>query len=346
MLIFISEFLTSGAWTGDVPPSLLREGRAMLRAIVSDFARLPGSRVVVTWDDKLGPCPNFDAEDSAIEVQRVGNPAEEARAFETLCRRADAAFLIAPEFQNLLADRCRLVEHSGTVSLNVSVEAIRQCTDKYHLSRHLEALEIPTIPTREVFDPRNLPRDEWDFPLVIKPRDGAGSQQISLLENKADFEQWRQRAEDQEPKVQWILQPYIPGRALSIAAIVGEELEIFPLAEQRLTADGRFGYLGGRVPAANSLQDIAASRVRQAVATLPGLSGYVGFDLLAPEDDPENLRIVEINPRLTTSYLGYHALAKDNLAAYFLPAFRPPRPIRWKPGLVEFSAEGVVRELA
>jgi predicted ATP-grasp superfamily ATP-dependent carboligase len=75
---------------------------------------------------------------------------------------------------------------------------------------------------------------------------------------------------------------------------------------------------------------------------VPGLSGYVGLDLLAPFATPEELLVVEINPRLTTSYLGYRALADQNIAQYLLPACRPEEPLRWKPQVVTFTADGVV----
>jgi predicted ATP-grasp superfamily ATP-dependent carboligase len=48
---------------------------------------------------------------------------------------------------------------------------------------------------------------------------------------------------------------------------------------------------------------------------IPGLAGYVGIDLLLPDGgDP---LIVEINPRLTTSYVGYRRI------------YSTPIPQRW-----------------
>jgi hypothetical protein len=47
-----------------------------------------------------------------------------------------------------------------------------------------------------------------------------------------------------------------------------------------------------------------------ACRTIPGLRGFVGVDLLLDEETG-TVTVVEINPRLTTSYLGYRQLAQS-----------------------------------
>lgn len=353
MRIFVSEYVTSGAWREpNVPESLFREGSAMLCALVSDFAKIKGCEVATTWDRRKGHCPLGDEEAENIEVQVVSHP-EEAFAFEDQCLQADYVLLIAPEFQNLLAERCRMVQTLGTELLNCSVDSIRQATDKFAFAKLLTEDRIPTIPTRALSNPNSLSDAELEFPFVIKPRDGAGSQDTYLISNAQDWQQFQKetkgKGQSTKDKAGWIIQPYFAGRTLSIAAILGEAgsnaepwLEIFPLAEQKLTSDGRFGYLGGRIPETIHLQHIATERVKAVAKLLPGLSGYVGIDLLAPLGDAEELLVVEVNPRLTTSYLGYRALADQNLAEYLLPSQRPDEPLRWKPQSVRFTAEGVV----
>ena len=51
------------------------------------------------------------------------------------------------------------------------------------------------------------------------------------------------------------------------------------------------------------------------------LRGYVGVDLvLGPAEDGSRDVVLEVNPRLTTSYVGLSCLAKGNLAAEMLAA--------------------------
>ena len=68
-------------------------------------------------------------------------------------------------------------------------------------------------------------------------------------------------------------------------------------------------------------------------------ASYVGVDLIVPADEHAPPIVVEINPRLTTSYLGYRALAMDNLAERMLLGLSQ-RPIEWRSGEVEFDAAG------
>lgn len=58
--------------------------------------------------------------------------------------------------------------------------------------------------------------------------------------------------------------------------------------------------------------------VRHCCSLIPGLCGYVGFDLLMPHDKNAEPVVVEINPRLTTGFLLWQQLCSDNLAARML----------------------------
>ena len=128
-----------------------------------------------------------------------------------------------------------------------------------------------------------------------------------------------------------------------MAAIVGKDraaVEVFPVGEQQLSSDGEFQYLGGRIPATASVQQPVAELVRTTLATIDGLTGYVGFDILLPKD-AEPL-VVEINSRLTTGYLGYRELADENLVERLLFSTPSVSSIYWNRGSVEFTADGSI----
>ncbi len=78
---------------------------------------------------------------------------------------------------------------------------------------------------------------------------------------------------------------------------------------------------------------------------MPGLRGYVGVDLvLGDQADGSQDSVIEINPRLTTSYVGLRALAATNLTETMLRLAREedvPPPV-WKDGAVRFRADGTV----
>ena len=122
-------------------------------------------------------------------------------------------------------------------------------------------------------------------------------------------------------------------------------------ATQRLTDDGTFSYLGGRLPAPDELHPRIVRLAERALAAveLPGLQGYVGVDLImgSAADGGED-RAIEINPRLTTSYLGLRRMTKQNLLGLWLRivAGERPAPPVWSERAIEFDADGSARDAA
>jgi predicted ATP-grasp superfamily ATP-dependent carboligase len=141
-----------------------------------------------------------------------------------------------------------------------------------------------------------------------------------------------------------IVQPFVPGRAASVACLIGpgRTVALVP-AWQNISNDGRFRYRGGSAPLPPQLADRAIRIARRAIDSVPGLAGYVGVDvILGAESD----HVIEINPRLTTSYVGLQALATDNLMELLLRLARgesAPKP-RWRAGGVSWTADGAVMQ--
>ena len=283
----------------------------MLRAVTEDIAKLSEASVVATLEAGLSLS-------SKVQTIWIEDPQQEGQVFRKLLGEVDHVLIIAPETAGILAQRCRLVRASDAVSWNCSPDAIELCGDKLRLSHDLLSRGIST-PVTSLVDFTKIPQLD-SGPIVLKPRDGAGSSLTFLIKNLAEFHAAALAYEHSGMTDHCICQPYHAGRALSVGVNIsldGRQLECLPVAEQRLSDEGRFQYLGGRMPA--DLPEASASAIRQLVLqscrSIDGLAGYVGVDLvLSPEGIPT---IVEINPRLTTSYIGYRQL------------FREPLPRRW-----------------
>jgi hypothetical protein len=85
---------------------------------------------------------------------------------------------------------------------------------------------------------------------------------------------------------------------------------------------------------------------RAAVETLPEPTGYLGIDLvLGPDPGGAEDMVIEVNPRLTTSYVGLRVAAADgvNLAAAMLDVRlgRQPR-LSFRTVELEFDPDGRV----
>jgi predicted ATP-grasp superfamily ATP-dependent carboligase len=381
MPVFVHEFCCSGAFEGDLGgSSLVREGLAMLTAVVEDLSRCPAedSRVVTTLDARLRGSPRTTRLTDHAKVAWAGSAPEERNLFRELAGVSHATFVIAPESNGRLLERRRMIDEVNGRFLGHSLEAIRLCGDKLSFHDHLRRHALPTIPT-SLWD-SSAKQIDCPFPIVVKPRDGAGSVDTFLIGDRNDLKTMRAELARRfaDAGTDAIVQPYLAGRALSAAALIGSEpdrIEIFPFAEQRISRDGRFTYQGGQIPAPEISLELACEAtqvIRTACRSLPGLAGFIGFDLIATGAAPR-VRIVEANPRLTTSYVGYRRLTLENLAARMLFPDASREPIKWNIGVgwdklalraqahhsggfgkggpsppecVEFDADGEVRLLA
>jgi predicted ATP-grasp superfamily ATP-dependent carboligase len=86
-----------------------------------------------------------------------------------------------------------------------------------------------------------------------------------------------------------------------------------------LSNDGDFCYLGGATPIPPHLDARARRIALQALDAFPELTGYVGVDLVLGKDAAGREDVViEINPRLTTSYVGLRRITDVNLAGVMM----------------------------
>src|SRR5579859_3687711 len=121
MRVFVYEYLSSGA-LGDTAgaASLRAEGWAMLAAVLEDFGRCPGVETSTLLNAQLGPvverlCPH-------ITPHRAW-PGAEAQTFRALAAEADFSLVIAPEFDDMLAQRCAWIEEEGSHLIGPSASA-------------------------------------------------------------------------------------------------------------------------------------------------------------------------------------------------------------------------------
>ncbi len=332
--LFLYELVCAGGLGADAPESLRREGWAMLRAVAEDFARVPGIRVMAAADDR---CPDLPA---AVCRLRDGRNLD---CFQTYCASADAVLVIAPEFDDLLFHCSRRVIEAGRRLLGSLPAAAQSTGDKLALHQHWQARGIRSPVTRVA---SGMPPD-FAPPWVCKPRNGAGAQATFLVRAAYQWPAMLTRARAEWPGGDLLVQPLVPGIAASVSFLLGPGrcLPLMP-AQQRLSNDGRFRYLGGRVPLPATLRDRAVRLGQAALARIAGLQGYVGVDLVLGEaDDGSADYAIEINPRVATSYIGLRRLCPDNLAQAWLDVLRGENvKLGWRDGVVEFGADGTVRE--
>jgi len=287
---------------GALPTTLVREGAAMIGALAADLVRIDGCQVTALRDPRavhltLPGC-------RVIDIQSRLSHWDE---FERLAEEADATILIAPEFDGILLRAARRVASCRGRLLSPSVEFVKIAGDKQRTGEVLYDAGVP-VPESVVLEPEDALPAGFRYPAVLKPVDGAGSQNTQVVASPHDTPSpyaWRRR-----------LEQYKPGLAASVALLCGPagRVPLMP-CKQRLSEDGRLRYLGGQLPLAAGLAERAVALAERAVAALPDTSGFVGVDLVLGRD-PNGSEdfVIEVNPRLTTSYVGLRAATETNLA--------------------------------
>lgn len=334
--IFVSEFLCSGAWPEEVlPESLITEGRLMLEAICEDLLQSGDYNVCTTRDQRVTL-----SDISGLEVIDVVSPKQEWEMFQKLARHRDGTIVIAPELDGILCDRIDWLQQNDLNRLMSNTETVRICADKWLFYQFCLEHEIPTPNTYQC-------RDDFaeyfefplPFPFVIKPQLGAGATMTAVIESKESwliFSSHRTNENDFPP---YLLQSFLPGEPASIACIIspdGKRIEWCPMTKQLF--DG-LEYQGGIVPCEGELAQQVRGMAEQVVKNLPGLRGYIGFDFLLSSDSNKPVQILEINSRLTTSYLGYRAIAEGSLVERLVHS-DINSPLQWSSKQVQFDTQG------
>jgi predicted ATP-grasp superfamily ATP-dependent carboligase len=335
--IFVYEYLTAGGRYldgSDLPGgSLLREGRAMLEAVCSDLSRLPNVQIVGLRDARL-------VMDDALPMvrQAVGDAADHGRRFDELARTAEWTLLIAPEIDGRLSELVERAEQLGARLISPDSAFVRLASDKVKTADLLSkaGVSVPaTFLCLAPSDAEQLATGPW----VVKPIDGAGSWQVRLVDRDGVREHLRGG-----PRC---VQAYCPGRPASVAALCGcGEPEFLPPCWQWV-APPSFEYRGGEVMAQPAMIRRAHRLARSALAALPPTRGYVGLDLvLGPNPEGREDAVIEVNPRLTTSYVGLRRQASANLGeAMWCRATARPARLSFRSTPLQFDADGTLRRI-
>lgn len=334
--VFVYEFITGGGLLGDgevgVPRgSLLAEGFAMLAALCEDLS-LAGHQVSLMWDARLA-MPSLVQHD----VYPVHDVAEERARFCDLAKSCDQVILIAPETNGQLLTRCQLVEQWGCSLLGPSSRVVSLAGDKHQMNRHLSQAGVP-VPDSILLRPGEGLPSQFRYPAVLKPQQGAGSLGVMRMSSVDQAERFGSVGQAQ------VLESYCPGLAASVAILCGPTASI-PLRPcgQSFRATDEFVYTGGWTPLNDGHAERAKLLAMNAVRTLGEVSGYIGVDLVLAEEPSTADVVIEINPRLTTSYVGLRSMAETNLGQAMISISSGGIPvIEFADTTVRFSSSGEI----
>lgn len=313
MRLLVFEFITGGGLLGEpLPESLRREGEMMRDALLADLAKRPEIEVSVMRDPRCDVSQQHRA-----AIWRTPRGTENTMTFyRRVLENVGVVWPIAPESDGALERLAEMARAAGKQVLLSDAATLAICSSKYATYRALKRAGIDAIETFRDTDVLS----ESGGPWIVKPDDGAGSVGISL---EASIHAARQalRAESQPTRV---LQPWCEGDAMSLSMLcAGGQALLLSINRQRVVLqNGRVIVAGLTVNALRRNSEEFITLGQRIAAALPGLWGYVGVDLVRTHDGM--LRVLEINPRLTTSYCGLREALGINVADQVLRLFNDP----------------------
>ncbi len=317
MRIVVYEHVSGGGYAEQlIPSSVLSEGFGMVRSVAADL-KAAGHEVTVLLDDRISKLnPPMDV-DCAVPILYRSEP---QKFLNNIAKINDALYVIAPETERTLQSLVKLVEQTGKISLNSESNAIGKVADK--TAFYVKLLKVADSPKTLALNMddglgkiKQAIKEPLGYPVVLKPADGVSCSGLSKVREEAQLGKAVAKINAESKNKQFIAQQFIDGEAVSVSLLsTGNKAMALTLNKQTMTLSGpekTSSYDGGTVPFNHPLKQKAFAAAERIVEAIPGLRGYVGVDLILTQD---KAFVVDVNPRLTTSYIGLRKVADFNVA--------------------------------
>lgn len=327
--LFIFEYASGGGFNKqEIPSSLFCEGYGMLRSIIADFNEI-NFEISTLIDHRISFLSKYLKADS---IKQVNAKDDYLKKYRECVKECNYIFIIAPEFSNILYDLTKIAKDHNKTILSVDLEGIKLGTSKIKTYKFFKKNKIKTPKTYQIpFKDNFLDLDfilqkfnELKSPIVIKPEDGVGAESIYYFESGDELKAFFKKLSNNiESNRIYILQDYIKGKDLSLSLISSSNilnqefnnLIILSVNSQHvnikdLKSDSE--YFGGHTPVESYTEIIMEIAPFLKKLDLSKFNGYFGIDFIRKND--KSLYFIEINPRLTTSYIGLRNVVDKNIA--------------------------------
>lgn len=319
--IWVCEYVSAGGLASyALPASLLQEGLLMRDALLADLSAL-GVDCITSHDSRVAAPANA----LSLPVHAGDDPYIVWRQ-QLSANEIDACWVIAPETGGVLLDLHEMAQAIGKPWVGCTAEAIRDTTSKSRMAEICGQAGVQVLPHAFLAQVDSFESLAWNEQAsaagwVIKPDDGAGCEFTYYFKNIKEVFELKSNINDKNPNAErLLLQPYLPGLALSMS-VISTSTQVKVIAGHRQSVqiqEGAFVFNGAGVNEAVDYLPAMQQLAEQVQRAIPGLVGYWGADMILTADG--QLTLVEVNPRLTTPYIGLSKLFTENPAAMILDA--------------------------
>jgi tyramine---L-glutamate ligase len=193
-----------------------------------------------------------------------------------------------------------LVIAAGRTLIGSGPRAVALAASKLATAERLTAHGIAVVPTvpleAALHDDLPAASDGW----VVKPDDGAGAESTRLFRRHDDMRRWFGAARGRD---NFVIQPHVEGvpASLSVLCQNGRAWLLSCNRQEVAIENGEFRFRGSLVGGLEQRRPLFEPIAAAVAAAMPDLWGYVGIDFM---DSAAGPLVLEVNPRLTTSYVG------------------------------------------
>lgn len=326
MRVFVFEHVCGGGMIRQpLDSATVERSSAVLSAVVEDFLHAK-VQVLTTLDHRIS------LRLEGAQVLRADGRSSIEPVIDQLAAEADYALVIAPESEGILESWSAKLTAAGARRLGSRPDAVSLCADKLSFADAMTHGGVPTPLTRRLSAEAELSK-----PVVVKRRRGAGCEEVYLCKTRGDLSLLPFGRD-------WIMQDYIPGMPASASFIIhGGVPRRLDVVRQFVDGSPKLQYRGGSVPLDPDRRRRAFDLAEQALERVSGLRGFVDVDVVLADDGDDAARdvVLEINPRLTMSYIGLKALCETSVAMAIVEA---DAPLRWRTEAVRFDTRGKVEQ--
>ena len=266
----------------------------MLETLLADCSIIEGVELQITLDDRV----DIKRDDTIIHT--VNDEQDYMSTVLSLAKTCDYTWVIAPESNGVLTRAITMLEDIHCGLINCDSQSSEICSDKLVCNQVLSEAGINVIP---ILAAEQLA--DYQGQVIAKKRVGAGCEEVQIFESCADASAYTENPQE------WIVQPFVIGKHRSLSAIFTATDFIILSCNEQVLSSGNRPSIKACIVNQSEITEQHHELMKKIAQCLPGLNGYVGIDYI---ESGNEIYIVDINPRLSTSYVGLNRVLKENPA--------------------------------
>lgn len=307
MRLFVCEFITGGGLQDQpLPDAWVREADLMQQTVLSDLLDMGISDIITTRDPRLEPL--------STSIKLLPIKSDIYSVWQSCMHRVDATLIIAPETNDILFNLISMAERSTCDVIGSSASSVRTFGNKLQTAYLLGKHKIPSVETFLLQD-NIIPSSHSGW--VVKPNDGIFAENCYFYDDEETIHQLRHSMDIEG----LIIQKRLHGQPASLSMLCHQgESRLLACNKQHFNvSNNKTTHTKITVNGLPEQWDACKTLAKQIAAVAPQLSGYIGVDLMIV---PSGIIVLEVNPRLTTSYAGLRKSLSVNPADLMLSLYR------------------------